>query len=85
MNTKRFELLSNEDAAKACGLDPDSVGSYNGMFSVVEHLPNNCCAIVGSDGGEPEDQLLCRDWSWVVDALNDAFEAGVLAAKGSAC
>ncbi len=26
---------------------------------------------VGTDGGEPEDQTLGRDWSWVVDALND--------------
>lgn len=26
--------------------------------------------VVGSDGGEPEDQLLVRDWSWVVEELN---------------
>jgi len=25
---------------------------------------------VGSDGGEPEDQLLCRDWSWVPELCN---------------
>lgn len=25
---------------------------------------------VGNDGGEPEDQLLVRDWYWVVQALN---------------
>ena len=31
---------------------------------------------VGSDGGEPEDQTLRRNWSWVVEALNEAFENG---------
>ncbi len=25
---------------------------------------------VGHDGGEPEDQLLVRDWSWVAEELN---------------
>lgn len=27
--------------------------------------------IVGNDGGEPEDQLLLRDWRWVVVLLNE--------------
>lgn len=26
--------------------------------------------LVGIDGGEPEDQLLCRDWKWVPEELN---------------
>lgn len=26
--------------------------------------------VVGRDGGEPEDQLLVRDWSWVQDLAN---------------
>lgn len=30
--------------------------------------------ILGWDGGEPED--LCRDWSWVIDALQGAYEDG---------
>jgi hypothetical protein len=25
---------------------------------------------IGCDGGEPEDQLLVRDWSWVAPAMN---------------
>lgn len=29
------------------------------------------------DGGEPEDQLFCRDWSWVAPALLDAYKRGV--------
>ena len=27
--------------------------------------------VVGYDDGEPEDQLLVRDWDWVVVALNN--------------
>ena len=33
--------------------------------------------IIGCDGGEPEDQVLVRDWSWVVDAMNKAHADGV--------
>jgi len=28
------------------------------------------------DGGEPEDNLYLRDWSWVAPALDDAYRAG---------
>jgi hypothetical protein len=34
-------------------------------------------ALVGHDGGEPEDQLLVRDWQWVpvvMNSLNDEIE-----------
>ena len=33
-------------------------------------IDTNTNKIVGFDGGEPEDQTLNRDWSWVVDLLN---------------
>lgn len=32
--------------------------------------------ILGEDGGEPEDQLFRRDWSWVAPALQDAYDRG---------
>lgn len=35
--------------------------------------------LVGIDGGEPEDQLLCRDWKWVPEELNRL--AATLAAR----
>lgn len=35
-------------------------------------------ACIGTDGGEPEDNTLNRDWSWVVGALNDAHRQGVM-------
>lgn len=30
-----------------------------------------------SDGGEPEDNLFCRDWSWVEGALREAYAFGL--------
>jgi hypothetical protein len=32
--------------------------------------------LLGTDGGEPEDQTLYRDWSWIATALNKAFQNG---------
>lgn len=32
---------------------------------------------VAADGGEPEDQTLNRNWSWVVGALNLAYQEGL--------
>ena len=32
--------------------------------------------IIGWDGGEPEDQVLVRDWDWVADALKKAYDKG---------
>jgi len=37
--------------------------------------------IVGEDGGEPEDQMLVRDWRWVEKELNRAYEEGLSDAK----
>jgi hypothetical protein len=31
---------------------------------------------LGSDGGEPEDNSLSRDWSWVAPALQAAYDLG---------
>ena len=77
---KRFEVLSLNDAAKA-GIDPLILGMKNANdfefgWCIVEHLPDGTLILIGCDGGEPEDQLLVRDWSWVAPALNAAFDAG---------
>lgn len=34
-------------------------------------IDNQKKTIVGWDGGEPEDQILVRDFDWVVHALNE--------------
>ena len=33
-------------------------------------------AVIGTDGGEPEDQSLVRDWRWVPLALQAAYALG---------
>lgn len=45
---------------------PEFGEDYDGLC-VVDTLTD---AVVGADGGEPEDQTLGRDWRWVVAALN---------------
>ena len=32
--------------------------------------------VIGYDGGEPEDQLLVRDWDWLPSALDQAYRRG---------
>jgi hypothetical protein len=34
-------------------------------------------SVIAWDGGEPEDQTLVRDWSWVTTALWDAYRSGI--------
>lgn len=36
---------------------------------------------MGSDGGEPEDNTLGRDWSWVAPALQKAYAQGYAAGR----
>lgn len=42
----------------------------DGCWSVVRTNPDGGEDEIGHDGGEPEDQLLVRDWDWVVPELN---------------
>lgn len=37
--------------------------------------------LLAVDGGEPEDQLFCRDLSWVIDALEEAYTDGLKEGK----
>lgn len=30
-----------------------------------------------TDGGEPEDQLFCRDWDWVPGEIERAYQLGL--------
>lgn len=44
-----------------------------GVFRLVDGVP---VELLGSDGGEPEDQTLGRRWSWVPGALTMAYDFG---------
>ena len=50
----------------------------NGIWEVEDEIGYR---FVGSDGGEPEDQTMKRDWAWVVDELNKAYLQGIYDAK----
>ncbi len=57
-----IKMVQNDDITRAC----ETLQMwYNGE-------------LIGewSDGGEPEDQLFCRDWNWVAGALEKAYELG---------
>lgn len=72
---KRFEVI---DSDKAKELKIPGFYDRHGDFFwlVIENLPDGTKRIVGEDGGEPEDQLLVRDWKWVVKELNAAYDQG---------
>ena len=60
------------DVARELGIGDDDLfdNSGRGSWCLLEKLWNGAFRLVGQDGGEPEDQLLVRDWSWVCDELN---------------
>ena len=43
---------------------------------VVRVENDNVVEVIAWDGGEPEDQLLTRDWRWVPLAMNQAYQRG---------
>lgn len=60
--------------------DADWYGNFRNLVVRFEDGVN--VAILGSDGGETEDQTLRRDWSWVAPALQAAYELGVSHTQG---
>lgn len=66
----RFEVISYSYAVEH-RLLPLEPGANDYGWVLIEHVPGNMgSAVIGMDGGEPEDQLLIRDWKWVPEALN---------------
>ena len=51
-------------------LDWDGYEYMNYLFLYSDEKP---IRFIAADGGEPEDQTLTRDFSWVVDELNKAL------------
>lgn len=71
----RFRIFSMREAMDAGYISADSDDDGWAVFEFA-HQDDEHPRIVGGDGGEPEDQLLVRDWEWVVHALNAAYEQG---------
>jgi hypothetical protein len=72
MNKSRFESLS---ISEATDIEREEC-FYDAVEFLVENLPDGSRLVLGSDGGEPEDNLLCRDWKWVVKSINKAYKDG---------
>lgn len=69
---KPYFVMSNSDAIAAGYIAADELDDAG--YSVFRRRPDGAPELIGSDGGEPEDQILIRDWDWVVTALNAEAE-----------
>ena len=67
---KRFRVLDATDAAKHFPDDDCDEGDRYRRYLVEFTDDDKPARIVGSDGGEPEDQTFGRDWNWVCGELN---------------
>jgi hypothetical protein len=67
------------------GMTTKEFDEQTGRFKIVHVDPEGSCCwalvdtrtgrTLGHDGGEPEDQLLVRDWHWVREEMNAMAEA----------
>lgn len=77
---KRFVIVPRDDARRNSLVTPDDQDAYYGdAFDglVFETDGMRPVRFLGAEGGEPEDQTLSRDWAWVVDELNRAYESAI--------
>ena len=73
---REYKLFSQEEAVKA-GLEEENLYRNEGyIHHLVEVIDGKPIRVLGSDGGEPEDQTFGRDWKWVVEEINKAYQAG---------
>lgn len=69
---KGYEDMTEEDW-KVHGYKP-SYDDYS-TYLVISH--NGRTIAIHADGGEPEDATFGRDFSWIGDAIESAYEAGL--------
>lgn len=69
---KTFKVVSCADALQDNYPDADDYFDEDySRWALYEFDENDKpVRLVGTDGGEPEDQLLVRDWRWVEKELN---------------
>lgn len=63
---ERFRVLNDEEAQALGLVEKDLYGWFYCLVDFGGPSPR----LVGRDGGEPEDQTLVRNWSWVADEMN---------------
>ena len=71
--TERYHLMDFAQVLKL-GLIEERERRHHEYSSFIVDTQGN--VLIGMDGGEPEDQILYRDWKWVVPALNRAYIEG---------
>ena len=72
-----YKVLSTDELPKRFLEEDDPCFEEDDFrFFLVRTENNEIIEIIGTDGGEPEDQLLVRDWKWVAPALNNAYKRG---------
>jgi len=55
----------------------DKYGEWTYRYAVIREVDGFIVDLLATDGGEPEDNTLTRDWAWIADALNDAYNRGI--------
>ena len=65
----RYRVVSSDNAQK--GKFPEADWRHDDWkWMLYEFDGDTPVRLVGEDGGEPEDQLLVRDWKWVPEEMN---------------
>lgn len=73
----RYIVLDDDEAILAGGPAAPTYSDW-GWTIYRQDDTGKLLEAIGSDGGEPEDQLLVRDWKWVAPALDAAYQEGLL-------
>jgi len=79
----------DEDATEWLPVSARHMAGYECSALVGLDASGKVVEVVGTDGGDPEDQTLYRDWAWVGNVLNAALadverQAGQLAEAATA-
>lgn len=71
-----FAILSFKELPKELIEEAEDWCDHKWRTFVIKTV-NGKSKIIHCDGGEPEDQTLGRDWSWVGGALDEAYQSGL--------
>ena len=77
--TVEYRSITFRDAKERGWPDTDEDDDYHDLdyTSILYRFEDGVpVAVIGTDGGEPEDQTLRRDWRWVTFALQAAYDLG---------
>ena len=82
----QWNVLPGETLASSLAKWSRSASDGRGEWLVVgpSSKQRGLLDVIGEDGGEPEDQLLVRDWKWVAPAMCAAFDEGFAEARAAA-